>query len=232
MILAIKHIDIEGPGTLGAFLEEYRIPIKVIEIGEGDFLPEDLSQIEAVITLGGPMNVYEEERYPFLKEENIFLKKVIEKEIPLFGICLGAQLIVKALGAEVLKASQEEKGWHPIFLTPEGKKDPLFKGVSSELEVFQWHEDTFMLPKGTELLASSSACPNQSFRFGKNTYGLQFHIEVTDEIIASWIRGYFKVGDPFQHPVGRTMLEQYKQYKAVFKEEAGKVYRNFLNIIS
>ena len=103
MIFVIKHIDVEGPGTLGEFLKGIGFRLEVIELQNGDQLPADLSCMEAVVVLGGPMNVYEENKYSFLKEEDIFLKEVFKRDIPLLGICLGSQLMAKASGAAVKK---------------------------------------------------------------------------------------------------------------------------------
>ena len=127
MILIVKHIDIEGPGTLGDFLKAQGEKFSIIELGSGDQLPADLKAFKAVVVLGGPMNVDEEDRYPFLKPENIFIQKVLTAKIPYLGICLGSQLLAKAAGARVVKSPVKEIGWYKIKLTSEGEKDPLFK---------------------------------------------------------------------------------------------------------
>ena len=132
------------------------------------------------------MNVYEEAKYPFLKLEDAFIKKTIDKGVSL-GICLGAQLLSKAMGAKVVKAPQKEIGWFEVNITDEGKKDSVFKGAKPTLRVFQWHEDMFEIPNGGVLLADSKNGINQAFKFGKNAYGFQFHIEVTGEIISKWV---------------------------------------------
>jgi GMP synthase-like glutamine amidotransferase len=149
-------------------------------------LPGDLSEIEGVVSLGGPMNVYEEKEFPFLKEEDIFIKEAVKKEIPFLGICLGSQLIAKACGARVRKSPVKEVGWFKVALEPTVEDDPLFEGLAGSLEVFQWHEDTFDIPSGGVLLAKGGDCPHQAFRIGRSVYGIQFHIEVTERIIADW----------------------------------------------
>ena len=190
MVIIIKHIDIEGPGTIADFLDDNNIPYAVVDIFNGESLPESLSGIFAVIILGGPMNVYEEDKYPFLKQEDVFLKKVIEKDLPALGFCLGAQLLAKAKGAVVKKAPQKEIGWFKVSLTEKGSNDPLFQDFAREIDVFQWHGDTFEIPDGGSKLAESEICPNQAFRIGDNIYGLQFHVEVTGEMIQQWIDAY------------------------------------------
>src|SRR6185436_14634873 len=117
-------------------------------------LPDDFSNIEAVVSLGGPMNVYEEDKFPFLKEEDRFLKKAIKEEVPLLGICLGSQLMAKACGVKVFKSPVKEVGWFKVQLKEAGQKDPLFKSVTPEFDVFHWHEDMFEIPKDGMFLAT------------------------------------------------------------------------------
>ena len=227
MILIIKHIEIEGPGTLGEFLKETARKTKIVELDKGDTLPS-VDEYEAIISLGGPMNVYEEAKYPFLKEEDKLIKKALREEIPVLGICLGAQILAKACGAKVRKADKKEVGWFKVNLTDACKRDPLFENMPAEFEVFQWHEDTFAIPKGALHLAESQTCLNQAFRFGRNAYGLQFHVEVTPEMIESWIRAYTK-NETVQ--TKDMLIESYKINEA-FKRQAGMLYNNFSRIIS
>jgi GMP synthase (glutamine-hydrolysing) len=189
-VIIIKHIDIEGPGTISDFLDDKNIPYEVIDIFNGEPLPNSISNITAIIILGGPMNVYEEDKYPFLKDEDEFLKGVIERDLPTLGFCLGAQLIAKAQGTIVKRAPEKEIGWFKISLNRNGLNDPLFQGFPREIDVFQWHGDTFEIPDGAHKLAESEICPNQAFRIGNNVYGLQFHIEVTEEMIQQWLDSY------------------------------------------
>lgn len=232
MILIIKHISIEGPGIIGEFFKNPAWKVETIELDKGDKLPEALSEIEATIILGGPMNVYEERKFPFLKDEDIFLKKAIKEEIPVLGICLGAQLLAKACGAKVKKAEQEEIGWYKVNLTKEGMKDLLFEGLNQELDVFQWHEDTFEIPEKGTLLATSDSCKNQAFRFGKNAYGLQFHIEVTPSMVESWIEEYLDSKDKIKKDHAQKMfIDTYKK-KEQFKRQADGILLNSLKIIT
>jgi GMP synthase-like glutamine amidotransferase len=219
IILIVKHIAQEGPGLIGQFFRDDGWELRTIELGNGEKLPDSLHDVSAVIILGGPMNVDEEDIYPFLEEEEKLIRKALIEEIPMLGICLGAQLIAKTCSAAVTKASEKEIGWYHVTLTEEGQEDLLFRGLPKNIPVFQWHEDTFELPANGVLLAQSKKCRNQAFRIGDNVYGLQFHIEVTDDMIEEWMkneegevnvektmRGTEKVRDNFEQQVKRIFL--------------------------
>lgn len=231
MILYIKHIGIEGPGTAGDFFKEVIPEFQIVELQKGEVLPQDFSRLDAVICLGGPMNVYEEEKYFFLKGEDAFLKQVIEKEIPFLGLCLGSQLLAKAAGAKVGRSLLKEIGWYSIELTKEGLADPFFKGITAPVEVFQWHEDTFDLPNTASLLAVGQQGINQAFRVGSCAYGLQFHIEITGEDIHAWSEAYLKRDDPDTKILIRVMDGHYQKTKEHFNSQAQRIYRNFSEII-
>jgi len=230
MILIIKHIDIEGAGTLEDFLANGTRDVSLVNVSAGEKLPDTLAGVEALVCLGGPMNVYEEKKYPFLSGEDILLKDALARRIPVLGICLGAQLLAKACGAKVTKAGVKETGWSKVSLTAEGKNDRLFKGLPGELNVFEWHEDTFEIPGGGVLLAEGAACRNQAFRVGGNAYGIQFHIEVTPEMIGSWIKHYTKDGQP-SRAAAREMLREASVNNNGFYRQAQKMYLNFAGMI-
>lgn len=188
-VLIIQHVDIEGPGLIEYYLNQEKISKKVLNLESGIPLPK-LDDLTHLVLLGGPMNVYEEDRYPFLREEDLFIKEAIQRGKSILGICLGAQLIAKALGAKVFKAPVKEIGWYDVSLTRIGSIDPLFSNFPKTFSVFQWHEDTFEIPHGARLIVTSSSVPSQAFRYGDNTYGLQFHFEVTEEMIQEWMGTY------------------------------------------
>lgn len=213
MILIIKQTPEEGPGTIVEFFKD----TKIIELSQGDSLPKDTDNLEAVFIMGGPMNVYEEEKYPFLREENIFTKLLIDKKVPLIGICLGAQLIAKTCEAKVHKVKVKEEGWYNVELTDDGLEDPLFKGIPKKLNVFQLHEDTFKLPEDSVLLAFGENCRHQAFRVGKWAYGLQFHIEVTPQMIKVWF------GDKANK---YKMLDENR-----YNRYARQIYKNLLHMM-
>jgi GMP synthase-like glutamine amidotransferase len=231
-VTIIKHIDIEGPGTFGDFLNDDGISYDVIDVFNGEPLPGSLSDTSAVIVLGGPMNVYEEDKHPFLKQENEFLKEVIENGLPTLGFCLGAQLIAKAKGALVKKNPQKEIGWFDVSLTENGLSDPLFQGFQGVCDVFQWHGDTFDIPDGAVRLAESDLCPNQAYRIGNNIYGLQFHVEVTDKMIYQWIDAYRDEVDSLKGIVDPDqIIADTKTKSESYKAQARLFCANFVKLI-
>jgi GMP synthase-like glutamine amidotransferase len=197
--LIIKHVDIEGPGLIEYCLEQEKISHQILELKPGVPLPK-LDDFTHIVFLGGPMNVYEEDRYPFLRDEDLFIKEAIQRGKSILGICLGAQLIAKSLGAKVFKAPMKEIGWYDVSLTRVGSRDPLFSNLPKTFSVFQWHEDTFEIPKSAKLIATSSPVPRQAFRYGENAYGLQFHLEVTEEMIKEWMETYEEEFKDLQSP--------------------------------
>ena len=216
--LIITHVNSEGPGTLGDFLISQNIDIERVNFSQGEVLPKDPLEYDIIITMGGPMSIHDEDRYPFLSEEVRFLRKAIEGNVPLLGICLGAQLIARSCGAWVGKAEKQELGWKDVFITEAGKKDMLFQGISNVMRVFQWHEDTFDIPQGSTFLATGWDCENQAFRY-RNAFGLQFHIEVTREMLCQWFEG---------SPELDTILQGYEEIEIDLITRARTLYSNFL----
>ncbi len=219
--LVLMHVESEGPGTLGTFLEGNGVEIEIAKLYAGDPVPSEIDRFHAVISMGGPMNVYEEDRYPFLKYETEFLKKVIDANIPVMGVCLGAQMIAKACGEKVYRAPEEEVGWCEISLTEHARDDLLFKNLPQTLTIFQWHGDTFDIPHGGILLARSEVCENQAFKY-KNAYGLQFHVEVTEEMLAEWFEDSEQKNE---------ILAKYHSLKTELNKNAEKIYRGFLELL-
>lgn len=219
--IVLQHIGSEGPGSLGTYLESIGAKIDIVRLYQGDAVPAGLGGFDAVVSMGGPMNVYEEDRYPFLRDETLFLNKVIDAGLPVLGICLGAQMIAKAQGAAVVRSPKEEVGWGRIDLTDQGRTDTLFQGLPSSLEVLQWHGDMFHIPEGGVLLASSEDCPHQAFRY-KNAFGLQFHVEVTEEILADWF-------SDSQHLA--SILARHDEIEKELSQRADRIFANFVGVV-
>jgi GMP synthase (glutamine-hydrolysing) len=148
----------------------------------GEALPK-LSSFDWVTVLGGPMSIWQEDEYPWLKPEKEFIRRSIEAGKVVLGICLGAQLIAEVLGAEVKSHDQKEIGWFDVKLTPAGKREPIFQGLPASFNCLHWHGDTFAIPEDARHLALSSACQNQAFIFGDRVLGFQFHLEFKTQTI-------------------------------------------------
>ena len=186
-ILVFQHEPEEGLGTFAHILEEQKAGFRYIRLFRDEIPTESWDEVRALIILGGSMGIHEEEEYPFLKWEKSIIRTAIKNGIPLLGICLGAQLIAAAAGADVYQGNFKEIGWYPISITLEGEMDPLLGHIPNKALVFHWHGDSFDLPRGAQRLASSTYYQNQAFRLGKNVYGLQFHLEVTPTMVERWL---------------------------------------------
>lgn len=187
MLLIVQN-DPEVPaGAYADYLGEMGVPFRLARPFAGEELPP-AAEAAAVIVLGGAMGVHDTEAHPFLTRVKGFIGEAVAAGIPYLGICLGGQLLADVLGAPVTTGVDGERGTLTVSLTPEGAHDPLFAGVPSSFVTFQWHNDTFAIPAGSALLASSPACPNQAFRAGERAWGLQFHPEVTGDIVDTWAR--------------------------------------------
>jgi len=186
-ILVFQHDPSEDLGNFAQVLERHHLSFRYFRLFQGEVPTEDWEAIKALVFLGGPMGVHEEERHPFLKWEKTIIRTAIKQGIPILGICLGARLIAAAAGAEVYRGNFKEIGWYPISVTPEGQMDSLLGYLPEKPTVFQWHGDSFNLPPGAQRLASSIYYHNQAFRIGKKVYGLQFHLEVTPAMIERWM---------------------------------------------
>lgn len=180
---------------------------------------------DALLVLGGPMNVYEEEKYPFLRWETEWIRDWAAAGRPCLGLCLGAQLLSKALGGRVTANPVREIGHFQVELTEEGCRDSLFEGFSRRFDVVQWHGDTFSIPPGGVHLASSDLCVHQAFRY-KRAIGLQFHLEIGRDKMAAWVREY--VHDPVEQGVDvRGLLAGFAQREFGYAETCRRLVLNF-----
>lgn len=187
-VLIIRHVPHESAGTIESFLTDHKLNFEYLNPYDGIQVPHALKAHDALIVMGGPMNVDETREYPFLADEVKLIQDCIQAKKPVIGVCLGAQLMAKALGSKVFKGPRKEIGWYPIELSTEAAKDPVFNRANKTETVLHWHGDTFDLPKGATLLASSKIYPNQLFKYGSKAYAFQFHIEVTAPMVRDWMK--------------------------------------------
>ncbi|NVO12601.1 MAG: glutamine amidotransferase [Rhodoplanes sp.] len=186
--VAVRHVAFEDLGLLGPLLAARGFDLRYVDAPIEPLDGSSLMAADLVVVLGGPIGAYEEDAYPFLVGELAAIEERLAARKPTLGICLGAQLMAKALGADVAPGPQKEIGYAPLAVTEEGRAAGL--GAFSATPVLHWHGDNFALPAGATRLASTAACLNQAFAVGPTLLGLQFHIEVDPERIETWLVGH------------------------------------------
>ncbi len=229
-VAILTHIECEGPGFWGEFFTECGIPTQRFRISDGDELP-DATSFDALLILGGPMNVDQHDRYPWLVQEKAYIRRAIDDRKPVIGVCLGAQLIARALGASVTRNPVKEIGWDAVSLTSNGQRDPVFRGLPTLFPVFQWHGDTFTKPDGATLLASSTRCAHQAFRYADRTYAFQFHVEMTPEIITECVRLHTKeVERELPKGAGDRIIAQAHDTAHDFRTFSRRLFDNIVDV--
>jgi len=200
-VLAFRHGPFEHLGLVGDALDAHGIAYDYVDLDQSPGFQSPAQQAVALVFLGGSMSANDD--LPYIRHEIRLIREAISQRRPVLGVCLGSQLIAKALGAKIYKNAVKEIGWAPVTFTDAARQDPLFTGLDASEVIFQWHGETFDLPRGAERLASSAACQNQAFRWGDRVYGLQFHLEVTPEMIAQWCVEDAKCGENREvtHPI-------------------------------
>jgi GMP synthase (glutamine-hydrolysing) len=168
-------------------LEEAGVPYRYVDAWTDAVWPA-LGDVSGIVVLGGEMNADEVERHPFLARERRLLREAVGSGVPVYGICLGAQLLARALDAAVVRSPVPELGMRPVRLTDAGRADPVLARFEGVPRVFQWHGDTFDLPEDAVLLSEGDEVPHQAFRVGRAAYAVQFHPESTEQGIAAWCR--------------------------------------------
>jgi GMP synthase (glutamine-hydrolysing) len=186
--LVLRHVQFEDLGSLASILARRGLEPRYEEVGVAEVDGPQVEDSDLLVVLGGPIGVYQEATYPFLQQELALISKRLAASRPTLGICLGAQLMAKALGAKVAPGPGKEIGWAPVELTAAGRASPLrhLEG----LHVLHWHGDNLDLPAGCDNLAFTRHCPSQAFRKGPNLLGLQFHIEADPRRIEAWLIGH------------------------------------------
>ena len=186
-ILLLQHLEIEPAALIEALIADAGGTIETVRMDRGESAPSALAGYDGMVVMGGPMSA-NDSHLPYISDELALLEKAIEADFPVLGLCLGAQLLAKAAGAEIVVSPVRELGWYPLQRTWDSADDPIFRTLGeSGLMVFQWHGETFTLPDSATLVATHPDVPNQAFRIGSSQYGLQFHIEVDQPIIESWM---------------------------------------------
>lgn len=230
-VLILQHCWDDPPGLLLDMLNEHTIASELIDV-ESESVP-DVTNYQALIIMGGPQHAPDDQQYPYLKNEIKQIRRAIQADLPILGICLGAQLLSLALGGIVQEHHTPELGFYRVELTENGKADPLFQGLPGYQQIYHWHSDVFSLPTEAIHLATNQNAENQAFRYGKWAYGLQYHIELTPEMLDTWLY-YPEFREEAIRLVGADKLEQIEQEKStlypIYNEQTRVVFENFLKL--
>lgn len=186
--LALRHVAFEDLGLIETVLRQAGFDIRYVEPGIDDLTALDAGADDIVIVLGGPLGAYEDDLFPYLRDEIAFVRRRLDSGKALLGICLGAQILAAAAGAAVYPGRDKEIGWAPVTLTAAGHASPL--AAIDGIDVLHWHGDTFDLPDGAVRLASTGMTLNQAFSIGATVLALQFHVEVIPARIERWLAGH------------------------------------------
>ena len=207
-VLVLQHIACEPPGVFEDVLLEHAATLRRVQLDEGEQLPSSLDGIDAIVAMGGPMSVNDEAEHPWLVAEKTLIAEAVRGGVPFWGSCLGVQLLASSLGARVHTGATPEVGVLPVHGTPEAQDDPVFSGLAWPRPTLQWHQDTFDLPDGATLLATSPDYPHQAFRVGRVAYGVQFHVEVDEAMADEWARvpAYISSAEAVLGPGGLDLL--------------------------
>jgi GMP synthase (glutamine-hydrolysing) len=233
-LLVCQHVPYEPLGTLNPLLKREGYRIRYVNFGRHPDARPRIDGYNGLVVLGGPMNVDEADHHPHLDVEADLILAAIDRGLPVLGICLGAQLIAKALGAEVRRNHEKEIGWYPLCKTEDADDDPVFSHFEITEQVFQWHGDTFDIPDGAVHLAATDSCPNQAFRYGDNVYGLQFHLECDEPMIERWLQVPHHVAE-ISSTAGRidpdTIRRETPRHIGRLKTLSERVFGEFVRIL-
>ena len=185
--LVLQHMSFEGPALIGEVAHSRGLELRILrtDLGEPVPSPDAVASYDGIVILGGAMGALDDEEHPSLRAERDLVAAALENDVPVLGMCLGAQIIALAAGGDLLDGHGSEDGLGTVELTEDGLADPVVGPIGGTVPVFHWHEDTYTLPEGAVLLASNDEYEHQAFRLGPVTYGFQFHLEMGPDELAS-----------------------------------------------
>ena len=234
-VLVFQHIALEHPGVFRDFLREDGIEWDAVELDEGESIP-DLGDYDALWVMGGPMDVWEDDAYPWLEPERRAIREaVIERKMPFLGFCLGHQLLAQALGGEVGPAKTPEIGILKVELTEDGRTSSIFQGLPAAHSCLQWHgAEVLRPPAGARTLAASPACAVQALGFADHAFSIQYHIEITRDTVPQWgdVPEYEQA---LERALGEGALAAFEAdaaaHMAEINRNARRMYDNFMGIV-
>jgi GMP synthase-like glutamine amidotransferase len=222
-VLAILHGSNVPPGVMGDEAEQRGHEIDTWSLAWGTPPPAPVDGYGAVMIFGGSMHADQDDRHPWLREESFFLQRLLDLHVPVLGVCLGAQLLAKAAHADVKAMPEPEVGWVDVELTDEAADDPVFAGLPDRFPAFQWHYYEFTPPSGASVLARSECC-TQAFRLGDSVWGVQFHPEISREILEDWF-----AAEPDEVPGGpERFLAEYDRRSSEWESLGRTLCGNFI----
>jgi GMP synthase (glutamine-hydrolysing) len=230
-VLVLQHIACEPPGVFEDVLAERAHELLRVELDEGEPLPAGMW--DAIVAMGGPMSVNDEGEHPWLAGEKAAIASHVRAARPFWGSCLGAQLLASALGARVYAGPAPEVGVLAVELTAAGLDDPVLGVLPAAIDTLQWHGDTFDLPEGAVLLASSPAYPHQAFRVGRAAYAVQFHVEVTEAMGEEWagVPAYAEYADRVLGPGGSDrLLAEFRLSSPLMQQHARDLFERWCDL--
>ncbi len=232
-VLVLQHIACEPPGVFEDVLRERGATLRRVELDEGEPLPGSLDGIDAIVAMGGPMSVNDEAEHPWLPAEKALIAGAVRDGVPFWGSCLGVQLLASSLGAPVRQGPAPEVGVLPVAATAEAGDDPVFSALAWPRPTLQWHQDTFDLPAGATLLATSPVYPHQAFRVGHVAYGVQFHLEVDEAMAEEWARvpAYVASADAVLGPGGLDrLLGDFRNVMEEMQEDGRTLFSRWVDL--
>jgi GMP synthase (glutamine-hydrolysing) len=221
-VLAVIHGEKVRAGVFGDVVAERGYELEEWSLAWNKPLPRPLDAYAGVLVFGGAMHADQDQHHPWLREENMFLQRLLDLHRPVLGICLGAQLLAKAAHARVYPAAEAEIGWHPVELTHAAADDPLLGRLPERFDAFQWHYYTHDLPAGAVELARGQVC-TQAFRLGDSAWGVQFHPEVTLTQIESWVSD--------DEPVPEELVAETRERIGTWNELGRELCNGFVDVV-
>jgi GMP synthase (glutamine-hydrolysing) len=233
-ILVFQHVAAEPLGTLDPLIRRRGHRIRFVNFEREPDASPSLDRYRGLIVLGGPMNVDEQSSRAHLRVELRAIEQALKEDKPVLGICLGAQLLAHVLGAPIRRLAQPEIGWHPLWLTWQGKSDPVLLPLGESASVFQWHGCHFEIPAAAEHLAKGESCSQQAFRYGRSAYGFQFHLEMDQALVERWLSNpayraelsAAGLGDSAEAIRGQT-----RELIGGMQRQADRVFNAFLDLV-
>lgn len=234
-VLVFQHVANEILGTLNPALKKQGLNIRYVNFERDPEASPSVEKYNGLIVLGGYMGVYEADQYTHIKTEIKLIEQALKKNIPILGICLGAQILAHVLGSEVRKSAEKEMGWYDVELTTAGENSPLLSHFKKTEKIFQMHGDTFDIPKSCEHLAISKICPAQAFSYGTKVFGLQFHLEVDEAMILRWLNNPKNQKDILESQ-GKVSDEQMRAETALYLKNSlslsEQTFKKFIDLFA